>query len=95
MTRAPPSIPDFFGVFAFAFLWSSAAASMLLPFAASADEGGELAALGLSEVPKTPLDLRRAYHAAMLRAHPDTGGTDAAARAVGEANDKLKSRRGW
>jgi hypothetical protein len=51
-----------------------------------------LAVLGLDTMPLNLVALKKAFRAAMLKAHPDLGGSNAAARAVMEAFETLKHR---
>lgn len=51
-----------------------------------------LDALGLDTMPLNLATLKKAFRAAMLKAHPDMGGSNAAARAVMEAFETLKHR---
>ncbi len=43
----------------------------------------------------SPADLKRAYKQAMKIAHPDAGGSPAAAQAVNAARDFIARRHGW
>jgi hypothetical protein len=53
-----------------------------------------LATLGLGPG-FTPADLKRAYKQAIRLAHPDAGGSAAAAQAVNAARDFIARRHGW
>ena len=59
----------------------------------NADEA--LVLLGLNEVPTTIKDLNKARRKAMLKAHPDHGGSDAQAQLVNQAYDQIKARIEW
>ncbi len=52
----------------------------------------DLLALGLDRIPSSWDGLRRAYRAAAKAAHPDTGGSADAFRAVSEALERLARR---
>ena len=43
----------------------------------------------------TQEELKKRYRAAMLKAHPDRGGTDALAMEINIANTTIKRRKGW
>lgn len=50
---------------------------------------GDLSALGLTAMPATIEELKRAYRKAMLAAHPDLGGSDEAASKTSLAYARL------
>jgi len=50
----------------------------------------DLEILGLSAPPNNLRELQKARNAAMLKAHPDRGGSNAQAQAVQEAYENLK-----
>jgi hypothetical protein len=52
----------------------------------------DLLALGLDRIPSSWDGLRRAYRAAAKAAHPDTGGSADAFRAVSDAFERLARR---
>lgn len=60
------------------------------PKAPSRPSPRDLDRLGLDQMPTASPDLHRAYRLAMLRAHPDCGGSDSGARAVMEAYTRLR-----
>ena len=53
------------------------------------------ALLGLPEGGFTPDDLKRAYHRAIKRAHPDQGGNAADTMAILRARDRISEHFGW
>ena len=58
-------------------------------FAAERRRQPDLLALALERMPSSKHELRRAYRAAAKAAHPDTGGSADAFRAVSEAFERL------
>ena len=58
-------------------------------FAAERQRQPDLLALALERMPSSKHELRRAYRAAAKAAHPDTGGSADAFRAVSEAFERL------
>jgi hypothetical protein len=64
--------------------WARQAENVLKPVA-----GGNLALLGLSEMPETIKELKAARRKAMLANHPDRGGDETKAAAINRAYDQL------
>lgn len=67
--------------------WAAAAALIL----ASKDNRGDLEKLGLSDLPSTLDELKKAWKKAMVLAHPDRGGSNEEAMQVNEAYDRIKT----
>jgi len=68
-------------------VWRKLAEARLRLATASADD---LRAIGLDKMPATLDDLKRAYRAAMIKLHPDLGGTDDEAIRASLAYARLK-----
>lgn len=62
---------------------------------APSDIADACALLGLPEGGFTPDDLKRAYHRAIKRAHPDNGGNAADTMAILRARDRISEHFGW
>lgn len=64
--------------------WARQAEKVLKPHA-----GGNLEILGLTALPETISDLKKARRKAMLQVHPDLGGSEEEAAKINRAYDEL------
>ena len=67
--------------------WSAAARMLIQGQATGAQE--LLALLGLDEMPKSVGELQKARRKAMRKAHPDVGGSEAAAQEINHAYEQV------